>query len=69
MSGQLTIKGRTQTVVAPTTVAIQGNSATFDGAFVTKRADFAIGEGVWADFGTLANEIAIKFHILAAAGK
>lgn len=69
VTGQLTIKGRTQTVVAPTTVTIQGNSATFDGALVIKRADFAIGEGIWADFGTVANEISIKFHILAAAGK
>ena len=64
--GQLTIKGRTQTMTAPTTVTIQGNNAIFDGAFVIKRADFAIGEGPWADFGTVANEIAIKFHILAA---
>ena len=69
VTGPLTIKGRTQVVTAPTTVTIQGNNATFDGAFVIKRADFAIGEGPWADFGTVANEITIKFHILAAAGK
>jgi polyisoprenoid-binding protein YceI len=69
VAGQLTIKGRTQAVTAPTTVTIQGNSATFDGAFVLKRADFAIGEGPWADFGTVANEIQIKFHILATSGK
>lgn len=69
IAGQLTIKGRTQAVTAPTTVTIQGNNATFDGAFVLKRADFAIGEGQWADFGTVANEIQIKFHILATSGK
>ena len=69
VAGQLTIKGRTQLVTAPTTVTIQGNNATFDGAFVLKRADFAIGEGPWADFGTVANEIQIKFHVLASSGK
>ena len=69
VAGQLTIKGRTQLVTAPTIVTIQGNSATFDGAFVLKRADFAIGEGPWADFGTVANEIQIKFHVLATSGK
>lgn len=69
VAGQLTIKGRTQNVVAPTAVTVQGNNATFDGAFVIKRADFAIGEGPWADFGTVANEIQIKFHVLAASGK
>jgi polyisoprenoid-binding protein YceI len=69
VSGLLTIKGRTQPVSAPTTVTISGNTASFDGAFVIKRADFAIGEGPWADFGTVANEVSIKFHLLAAAGK
>jgi polyisoprenoid-binding protein YceI len=69
VTGQLSIKGRTQTVSAPTTVTVSGNAATFDGAFVIKRADFAIGEGVWADFGTVANEIQIKFHVVANAAK
>ena len=69
VTGQLTIKGRTQTVTAPTMVAIQGNSATFDGALVIRRADFSIGEGPWADFGIVANEVQIKFHFLATSGK
>ena len=69
VAGQLTIKGRTQTVMAPTTVTVQGDNASFDGSFILKRADFAIGEGPWADFGTVANEIQIKFHVLAASGK
>ncbi len=69
VSGKLTIKGRTQQVSAPFTFAPQGNAALFDGAFTLRRADFAIGEGAWADFGTVANEIQIKFHVLAAAGK
>ena len=69
VTGQLSIKGRTQTVSAPTSVTVNGNVATFDGSFVIKRADFAIGEGVWADFGTVANEIQIKFHIVANAAK
>jgi polyisoprenoid-binding protein YceI len=69
VAGDLTIKGRTRPVSAPTTVTVAGNTATFDGAFVIKRADFAIGEGPWADFGTVANEIQIKFHLLASGGK
>ncbi|MDD5296776.1 MAG: YceI family protein [Rhodocyclaceae bacterium] len=67
--GKLTIKGHTQAVVAPATLTPQAGAAAFDGAFQIKRADFAIGEGAWADFGTVANEISIKFHILASAGK
>lgn len=69
VAGTLTIKGRTRNVSAPFTLTPQGNGAAFDGAFVLKRADFAIGEGEWADFGTVANDIRIKFHFLATARK
>ncbi|MFT3850733.1 MAG: YceI family protein [Propionivibrio sp.] len=69
VAGQLTIKGKTQPVVAPTTVTAQGDQATFDGSFTIKRADFAIGEGEWADFSVVANEIQVKFKILASGGK
>ncbi len=58
-----------QAVSAPATVVVEGNKATFDGAFLLKRADFAIGEGQWADFGVVANEIRITFHITVASGK
>ncbi|MES2012321.1 MAG: YceI family protein [Pseudomonadota bacterium] len=69
VSGKMSIKGRTQMVSAPFTFNPQGNTALVDGAFIIKRADYAIGEGSWADFGTVANEIQIKFHFLAVAGK
>lgn len=69
VNGKLTIKGKTQDATAPFTFRQDGNNAVFDGAFTLKRADFAIGEGVWADFGTVANEIQIKFHVVAAPKK
>lgn len=65
VSGKMSIKGRTQDISAPFTLTPQGNQAALDGAFILKRADFAIGEGPWADFGTVANEIQIKVHLLA----
>lgn len=67
--GKMSIKGRTQNVSAPFTLNQQGSNAIVDGAFVLKRADFAIGEGAWSDFGTVANEIQIKFHFIATAAK
>ena len=67
VAGKMTIKGRTQDLTAPVTVTQQGNSATFEGSLVLKRADYAIGDGVWADFGTVANEVQIKFRLLAIA--
>jgi len=69
VAGQLTIKGHTQAITVPASVTMQGNQATFDGSFVLKRADFAIGEGPWADFGIVANDIQVTFHIVANGAK
>jgi polyisoprenoid-binding protein YceI len=66
-SGTLTLKGKSQAVTAVFTYQPDGASAKFDGAFVLKRLDFAIGEGIWADISTVANEIQIGFHLVANA--
>jgi polyisoprenoid-binding protein YceI len=68
VAGKLTIKGRTRDVVAPFAFKPAGQSAVFDGAFVLKRLDYAIGEGVWSDTDTVANEVQVKFRIAAVAG-
>ncbi|MFC5299943.1 YceI family protein [Azospira restricta] len=65
--GKISIKGRSQDAVLPFTVKQDGRTATFDGSLVIKRLDFAIGEGPWADVGTVANEVQVKFRIVAAA--
>lgn len=67
VAGKMSIKGKTQDLVTPVTVSQQGGNATFDGSLVLKRADYGIGDGVWADFGTVANEIQIKFRLVASA--
>ncbi|MBI5786618.1 MAG: YceI family protein [Rhodocyclales bacterium] len=65
--GKLTIKGRTQDMTAPFTFSTQGRAGIAEGALTIRRADFGIGEGIWADFGTVANEVQIKFRLLAEA--
>jgi len=65
LAGKLSIKGRTQDALAPFTFKQEGSHGIFEGSFVIKRADFAIGEGAWADFATVANEIPVRFHIVA----
>lgn len=65
--GKMTIKGKTQDLTTPVTLRQEGNSAIFEGSLVLKRADYAIGEGMWADFGTVANEVQVKFHLVATA--
>lgn len=69
VAGKLTIRDKTRDVQAPFTMTAQGASVQFDGSFVIKRADFGIGQGVWADFDTVANEVQIKFKVVAAATK
>jgi polyisoprenoid-binding protein YceI len=68
VAGKLTIKGRTKNVVAPFTVKPVGQGAVFDGAFALKRLDFGIGEGVWSDTDTVADEVQVKFRISATGG-
>jgi polyisoprenoid-binding protein YceI len=65
VTGQLSIKGKAQEVTAPFTFKQEGGHGVFDGAFTFKRADFGIGEGMWGDFGIVANDIQIKFHVIA----
>jgi polyisoprenoid-binding protein YceI len=67
LAGKMTIKGRTQDLATPVTLRQEGNSASFEGSLILKRADYGIGEGVWADFGTVANEIQVKFRLVATA--
>ena len=69
VAGTLTIRDKTREVLAPFTMTTQAATVQFDGSFVINRADFGIGQGVWADFDTVANEVQIKFKLVAAAKK
>lgn len=64
VSGKLTIKGTTQDVVVPVTLApAAGGAGTATGSFTIKRIDFKIGEGEWADTSMVANEVQVKFKL------
>ena len=67
VAGKLTIKGKTQDVIVPATFTAQGNTGVFDGAFTIRRGDFSIGEGAWAKFDIVANDVQIKFRITATS--
>lgn len=68
VSGNLTLKGKTRETSTPVTFRTEGNTGIFEGSFTLKRADYGIGEGPWADFDTVGNDIIIKFRVLAAIG-
>lgn len=65
-AGKLTIKGRTVDVVAPVAFKAEGNQSVFEGVLPIKRLQFNIGEGEWKDTSTVADEVQIRFRIVAA---
>ena len=67
VAGKMTIKGRTLGLTTPVTLRQEGTSAIFEGSLVLKRGDYAIGEGMWTDYGTVANEVQVKFRLVASA--
>jgi len=67
--GKLTIKGIGQDVSAPFSVKRAGDVVTYEGAFTLKRLQFKIGDGVWSDTDTVADEVQVKFRIVATGGK
>jgi polyisoprenoid-binding protein YceI len=66
ITGKLTIKGKSQTVVVPVTITSQGTTQTFDGALPIKRSQFDVGTGEWKDTSVVADEVVIKFHLVAS---
>jgi polyisoprenoid-binding protein YceI len=67
--GRLSIKGIGQDVIAPFSVKRAGDIVTYDGAFTLKRLQFKIGEGVWSDTETVADEVQVKFKIFTTSRK
>ncbi len=67
VAGRLTIKGVTRDVVVPFTVRTDGRASVFDGAVTIRRLDFKVGEGEWTDTKILADEVQVKFRLVAAA--
>ena len=67
--GPLTIKGKTNDVVAPFTYKDDAGTGVFEGVFNIKRLQYNIGDGVWRDTRTVADDVQIKFRFAVAAGK
>jgi polyisoprenoid-binding protein YceI len=65
VTGKLTIKGKATDVTFPLTVKADGGKQVFDGAVPIKRLTYNIGEGEWKDTGMVADEVTIKFHVVA----
>jgi polyisoprenoid-binding protein YceI len=65
VTGNLTIKGKTVLVSFPLSVKTEGKSNSFEGSLPIKRLAFNIGEGEWKDTSMIADEVMIKFKVVA----
>jgi polyisoprenoid-binding protein YceI len=66
VTGKLTIKGKSQTVVVPVTVTTQGTAHVFDGSLTIKRSQYDVGLGEWKDTSVVADDVVIRFHLVGA---
>ncbi len=65
VSGKLTLKGKTADVSFPMTVKKEGAVQVFEGSLPIRRLAFGIGDGEWKDTSIVADEVLIKFRVLA----
>jgi polyisoprenoid-binding protein YceI len=63
-TGNLTLKGKTQTLTVPVTVTVgaAGTPMVFDGAFEISRAYFNIGDKEWND--VVDDKVRVRFHLV-----
>jgi polyisoprenoid-binding protein YceI len=66
VAGKLTIKGKSTDVTFPLSVKTEAGKQVFEGALPIKRLTYSIGEGEWKDTSMVADEVIIKFRVLAA---
>ncbi len=69
VAGQFSLKGKVQAVSFPVTAKTVGTNQVFDGVLTIKRNAFGVGSGDWADTSVVADDVAIKFHIVAPTRK
>jgi len=66
VSGKLTIKGKTLEVTVPVTLKTDGRARVLEGTLPIRRTTFNIGEDEWRDTSVVADEVQIRFRLIAA---
>jgi polyisoprenoid-binding protein YceI len=65
VAGQLAIKGIEKPALVPVTLGKDSaGNAVLDGRFTVKRLDYRLGEGIWADTDTVADDVVVRFRIV-----
>jgi polyisoprenoid-binding protein YceI len=65
VTGKLSLKGISKDVVVPIAVKKEaGGNSVAEGSFTVNRMEFKIGEGLWADPVTVANEVIVRVRMV-----
>lgn len=62
-NGQFTLKGRSLPLVIPFKVRAESAGTWFEGGMPLSRLAYKVGEGEWADTGTISDQVQIRFKI------
>jgi polyisoprenoid-binding protein YceI len=65
LAGRLTLKGKTADLSFPMTVKKEGAMQIFEGSLPIRRLAFGIGDGEWKDTSIVADEVVIRFRVVA----
>ncbi|RKP58880.1 YceI family protein [Pararobbsia silviterrae] len=65
VTGTLTIRGKSNTVVVPVQYHKDGSAQVFDGVLPIKRLQYGVGQGEWSDTSLVADDVQLKFHIVS----
>lgn len=69
VSGRMSIKGIARDVSSDFIVKARQGARVFEGKFILRRLDFNIGEGVWSDTGTVADEVEVVYRFSVPVAK
>ena len=61
--GDFSLKGRSMELVIPFTARSEGSGLRIEGHLPISRLAYKVGEGEWADTGTLADQVLIMFSL------
>lgn len=65
ITGRLSLKGVTRDVTVPVALTRDGAGNTVaTGEFTLKRLEFKVGEGMWADTATVADDVVVRLRMV-----
>ncbi len=68
IAGRLSLKGVTRDVTVPVALTRDGSGNTVaTGQFILKRLEFKVGDGMWADTATVADDVVVRLRMVLPA--